>query len=145
MIHHTLLNSIMKSPMSFFDTNPTGRIINRFSTDVDTMDGMIPFQMGDLLWCFMDVVTTLTMICYATPTFLIVILPIIIVFVIVQRFYIVTSRQLKRLYSISKSPIFSHFSETVSGAPTIRAYRVIELIKWREYLKPIYSPPALAP
>ena len=51
------------------------------------------------------------------------IVPIIIIFVIIQRFYIVTSRQLKRLYSVSKSPLFSHFSETVSGASIIRAFQ----------------------
>ena len=63
------------------------------------------------------------MISYATPEFLYVILPMILIFLAFQRFYIVTSRQLKRLYSVSKSPLFSHFSETVTGSPVIRAYQ----------------------
>ena len=123
-MHAGLLFGIMRSPMQFFDTNPFGRIINRFSSDVDLMDKMIPFQITDFVWCLMDVVATLIVISSALPIFLSSIIPIVLVFAIIQRLYIVTSRQLKRLYSVSKSPIFSHFSETVSGAQIIRAFKV---------------------
>ena len=83
----------------------------------------MPFSLQiDGLWCLTEVIATIVMISYATPEFLIVIVPILIVFVGIQRFYIVASRQLKRLYSVSKSPLFSHFSETVSGAPIVRAF-----------------------
>ena len=123
-MHTGLLFGIMRSPMQFFDTNPLGRIINRFSSDIDLMDKMIPFQITDFVWCLMDVVATLIVISSALPIFLSSIIPIVLVFAIIQRLYIVTSRQLKRLYSVSKSPIFSHFSETVSGAQIIRAFKV---------------------
>ena len=84
---------------------------------------LMPFSLQiDGLWCLTEVIATIVMISYATPEFLIVIVPILIVFVGIQRFYIVASRQLKRLYSVSKSPLFSHFSETVSGAPIVRAF-----------------------
>ncbi len=124
LVHEVLLKQVLRSPMSFFDTNPMGRIVNRFSSDIDIMDGTIPFQMSDFLWCLMEVITTIALISYVTPTFLIAVLPIFLVFLVIQRFYIVASRQLKRLYSVSKSPIFSHFSETVTGATSIRAYKV---------------------
>ena len=123
-IHASLLYGIMRSPMQFFDTNPLGRIINRFSSDIDLMDMQIPFQISDFIWCSMEVIATLIVISTATPIFLTAVVPIILVFLIIQRLYIVTSRQLKRLYSVSKSPIFSHFSETVSGAQVIRAFQV---------------------
>ena len=123
-IHTGLLSGIMRSPMQFFDTNPLGRIINRFSSDIDLMDMMIPFQISDFVWCLTEVVATLIVISLAVPIFLSAIIPIILIFVVIQQLYIVTSRQLKRLYSVSKSPIFSHFSETVSGAQIIRAFKV---------------------
>ena len=123
-IHASLLYGIMRSPMQFFDTNPLGRIINRFSSDIDLMDMQIPFQISDFIWCSMEVIATLIVISTATPIFLTAVVPIILVFLIIQQLYIATSRQLKRLYSVSKSPIFSHFSETVSGAQVIRAFQV---------------------
>ena len=124
LIHEALLNGVIRSPMQFFDTNPLGRIINRFSSDIDTMEMMIPFQLADFIWCLFEVITTFIMISAVLPIFMTVVIPIILIFFIVQRCYIKTSRQLKRIYSITKSPIFSHFSETVSGAQIIRAFKV---------------------
>lgn len=69
-------------------------------------------------------VGTLVVISIATPIFAAVIVPIGLVYYFVQRFYVATSRQLKRLESVSRSPIYSHFGETVTGATTIRAYQV---------------------
>ena len=122
-IHEDLLKGVLQSPMQFFDTHPLGRIINRFSSDMDTFEQLIPWQLSDAIWCFAEFIVTLIMISYALPIFLTVIVPIVLFFFMVQRIYIVTSRQIKRLYSVSKSPIFSHFSETVAGAETIRAFK----------------------
>ena len=85
---------------------------------------LIPSQIANFIWSLCEVITTFIVIASATPMFLCAVVPIIVIFVIIQRLYIVTSRQLKRLYSVSKSPIFSHFSETVSGAHIIRAFEV---------------------
>lgn len=72
----------------------------------------------------LKVVATLVVISISTPIFMTVILPIGLLYYFVQRFYVATSRQLKRLESVSRSPIYSHFGETLTGAPTIRAYNV---------------------
>ncbi|CAG7821002.1 unnamed protein product, partial [Allacma fusca] len=69
------------------------------------------------------VIGSLTVISINTPIFLTTILPIVIIYIAVQRFYIVTSRQLKRMESVTRSPIFSHFSETLAGLSTIRAFK----------------------
>lgn len=122
VIHERLLKAILHSPMSFFDTNPMGRIINRFSGDIDTIDQTIPFQMSDFLWCACDAVSVVVVISYSTPVFISVIVPLSIVYFLLQKYYIATSRQLKRLNSVSKSPVFSHFGETVTGASTVRAF-----------------------
>jgi ATP-binding cassette subfamily C (CFTR/MRP) protein 1 len=71
-----------------------------------------------------QVIATLVVISYSTPVFITVILPIGIIYYFIQRFYVASSRQLKRLESVSRSPIYSHFGESVTGAQTIRAYGV---------------------
>ncbi|CAG2053143.1 unnamed protein product, partial [Timema podura] len=94
VLHEALLKGVLRTPLWFFDTTPVGRILGRFSKDVDVLDTSLPQQISDWVYC------------------------------LYERFYVATSRQLKRLESISRSPIYSHFGESVTGAPTIRAYRV---------------------
>uniref|UniRef100_A0A8C9FD37 MRP2 protein n=1 Tax=Pavo cristatus TaxID=9049 RepID=A0A8C9FD37_PAVCR len=122
IVHEQLLSNILRVPMSFFDTTPTGRIVNRFAKDIFTVDETIPMSFRSWLNCFMGIISTLLMIALATPFFLVVIVPLGIFYYFVLRFYISTSRQLRRLDSVTRSPIYSHFGETVSGLPVIRAY-----------------------
>ena len=121
-LHKNLLRNVLASPMSFFDTTPIGRITNRFSKDVDVLDTFYPTIFGIFLICLTEILSTILVISMSTPLFMVVILPLTIFYYIVQRFYVATSRQLKRLESVSRSPIFSHFGETITGATTIRAY-----------------------
>ncbi|NXD24607.1 MRP2 protein, partial [Spelaeornis formosus] len=122
VMHQQLLSNILRAPMSFFDTTPTGRIVNRFARDIFTVDETIPMSFRTWLSCFMGIISTLIVICLATPFFAVVILPLSIFYYFVLRFYIATSRQLRRLDSVTRSPIYSHFGETVSGLSVIRAY-----------------------
>ncbi|NP_001003081.1 canalicular multispecific organic anion transporter 1 [Canis lupus familiaris] len=122
ILHRQLLNNILQAPMSFFDTTPTGRIVNRFAGDISTVDDTLPQSLRSWILCFLGIVSTLVMICTATPVFIIVIIPLSIIYVSIQIFYVATSRQLKRLDSVTRSPIYSHFSETVSGLSVIRAF-----------------------
>ena len=121
-IHKSLLHRILRGPMSFFDTNPTGRILNRFSSDIDILDSNIPNEINDCLWCFFDVMAIIVVITSATPMFITVLVPIGILYILVTKLYMTTARQVKRLESISKSPIYAHFSESLTGAVSIRAY-----------------------
>ncbi|CAG09356.1 unnamed protein product, partial [Tetraodon nigroviridis] len=122
ILHSRLLNNIMRVPMLFFDTTPTGRVVNRFAKDIFTVDEAIPASLRSWILCLLGVLGTLFVICLATPFFAVIILPLALVYYFVQRFYIATSRQLRRLDSVSRSPIYSHFGETVSGLSVIRAY-----------------------
>ncbi|XP_061182250.1 multidrug resistance-associated protein 1-like isoform X1 [Saccostrea echinata] len=121
-LHASLVNNILSSPMKFFDTTPLGRIMNRFSKDVDVLDTQIGRIYESWLSCLLKVISVPIVIGYSTPYFLVVFLPLALLYVAVQRFYVATSRQLKRLESTLRSPIFSHFGESISGVSTIRAY-----------------------
>uniref|UniRef100_A0A8C4ENZ2 ATP-binding cassette, sub-family C (CFTR/MRP), member 2 n=1 Tax=Dicentrarchus labrax TaxID=13489 RepID=A0A8C4ENZ2_DICLA len=122
ILHSRLLDNILRVPMVFFDTTPIGRVVNRFAKDIFTVDEAIPQSFRSWLLCLLGVLGTLFVICLATPFFTIIIIPLALVYYFVQRFYVATSRQLRRLDSVSRSPIYSHFSETVSGLSVIRAY-----------------------
>jgi ABC-type multidrug transport system fused ATPase/permease subunit len=123
VLHADLLSSVLTAPMSFFDTTPLGRIVNRLSRDVDTVDVNIPLTMRIWLGTFSGVFTTICVIAYTTPIFLVVVLPLGLLYYFIQRFYISTSRQLRRIDSVIRSPIYVHFSETITGISSIRAYR----------------------
>ncbi|XP_014681338.1 PREDICTED: multidrug resistance-associated protein 1-like isoform X2 [Priapulus caudatus] len=125
-LHRDMLRNMFRSPMSFFDTTPLGRIVNRFSKDIDVVDNIIPMSLQNWLFCVFYVFGTLFLISYGTPIFAAAIPPLAVLYWFIQRIYVASSRQLKRLESISRSPIYSHFSETVTGASTIRAFQVQE-------------------
>ncbi|XP_027443271.1 canalicular multispecific organic anion transporter 1 isoform X3 [Zalophus californianus] len=122
ILHRQLLSNILQAPMSFFDTTPTGRIVNRFAGDISTVDDTLPLSLRSWILCFLGIISTLVMICTATPIFVVIIIPLGLIYMSVQIFYVATSRQLKRLDSVTRSPIYSHFSETVSGLSIIRAF-----------------------
>uniref|UniRef100_A0A3Q2YDD4 ATP binding cassette subfamily C member 2 n=1 Tax=Hippocampus comes TaxID=109280 RepID=A0A3Q2YDD4_HIPCM len=122
ILHSRLLDNILRAPMLFFDTTPIGRVVNRFAKDIFTIDEAIPQSFRSWILCLLGVLGTLFVICLTTPFFTIVIIPLAVIYFFVQRFYVATSRQLRRLDSVSRSPIYSHFGETVSGLSVIRAY-----------------------
>ncbi|XP_031785293.1 multidrug resistance-associated protein 1 isoform X11 [Nasonia vitripennis] len=125
-IFEKLITHVLRSTMSFFDTTPSGRILNRLGKDVDTVDNVLPMILRQWITCFFSVIATLVVISYSTPIFISVIVPTGLLYYFIQRFYVATSRQLKRLESVSRSPIYSHFGESVTGAQTIRAYGMQE-------------------
>jgi ABC-type multidrug transport system fused ATPase/permease subunit len=142
VLHNNLLNNIMRAPMYFFDTTPLGRIVNRFARDMDIVDVNIPVTMRIWTGTFASVISTVFVISYSTPIFLAVVIPlglfyyfvqvrlhavrlthhIAFLLVYFQRFYITTSRQLRRIDSILRSPIYTHFEASLTGASSIRAY-----------------------
>ncbi|XP_076117591.1 multidrug resistance-associated protein 1-like [Mytilus galloprovincialis] len=121
-LHKDLLRNILRSPMTFFDTTPVGRIVNRFSYDVARIDNEIIYQFKDCIISAAVVICNAVIICFGTPQFLCVLLPITILYFFVQRFYTVTSKQLRHFETAASSPIYSQFAETIAGTSTIRAY-----------------------
>lgn len=120
--HRDLLDSAFRAPLQFFDVTPMGRILNRFSRDIFAVDEAIPVIFSTFLRVFLGMLEILIVIIFTTPICLVAIGPLGIAYIFLQRYFVSTSRQLKRLESISRSPIYSHFSETLSGTSTIRAF-----------------------
>ncbi|XP_046577436.1 multidrug resistance-associated protein 1-like isoform X2 [Haliotis rubra] len=123
ILHLNMLSNVLRAPMSFFDTTPTGRIVNRFSQDMDTIDTRMPSLVEYAGNTMFQVLSSIIVISYTTPIFLVVVIPLVILYAFIQRFYVTTSRQLKRLESKARSPIYNHFGETLSGASVIRSFQ----------------------
>lgn len=124
--HKQLLKGILRSPMSFFDTTPLGRILNRFAKDIDVIDMLIPNTFRMYISCMFRVFAAFIIITYIIPKIFVFLILVLILYYFIQKLYVTTSRQLKRLDAITRSPIYSHFSETVTGASVIRAYSATE-------------------
>jgi len=84
LIHNRLLVNILRLPMSFFDTTPSGRILNRFSKDIYTIDETIPQSLSQFILTFFEVIDTIVVISYATPLFMVVILPLTVLYSLIQ-------------------------------------------------------------
>ncbi|KAL4659052.1 multidrug resistance-associated protein 1-like [Arapaima gigas] len=121
-LHLDLLNNILHSPMSFFECTPSGNLLNRFSKEIDAIDCMIPEGLKMMLSYLFKLLEVCIIVLLATPFAVVVILPLTLLYAFIQSFYVATSCQLRRLESVSRSPIYTHFNETVQGASVIRAF-----------------------
>ncbi|KAN0114469.1 P-loop containing nucleoside triphosphate hydrolase protein [Hyaloscypha variabilis] len=123
MLHRAISNTL-RAPMSFFDTTPIGRIINRFSKDVDTMDNIL---IDDIRF-FLYLVATITSVFCLTIAyyhyFVVALVPLTIAFLFAASYYRASARELKRYEAVLRSVVFSRFGEAVTGTSTIRAYGV---------------------
>ncbi|GAA5830633.1 hypothetical protein JCM11251_002541 [Rhodosporidiobolus azoricus] len=122
-MHDSMFNAVMRSPMLFFETTPLGTILNRFSRDVYVIDEVLARVFGGFARTLASVFGMLAVIAVSAPSFLLVLIPLLIVYKRVQTYYLATSRELKRLDATTKSPIFASFQETLGGVSTVRAYR----------------------
>lgn len=127
LLHNLILEKIMRAPMSFFDTTPQGRILNRFTKDIDSIDTAIRMNIRQFLNSIFRSIVTVIIISLESPYFLLAVIPLSSVYYFIQKYYIATSRQLKRIESTSRSPIYSHFGETVTGSTSIRAFGVTDV------------------
>lgn len=120
-LHDKMVTAVIKAPVIFFDTNPAGRILNRFSKDIGCMDDTLPpkFLLAVQMILFSLGATLLSA---ATNFWLVIgITPLMLLFVYFGRYYLKTSRELKRLEAIKCSPVYSHISDTSTGLEVIRS------------------------
>ncbi|XP_077196333.1 ATP-binding cassette sub-family C member 9 isoform X5 [Paroedura picta] len=122
-LHHNLLNKIILGPIRFFDTTPLGLILNRFSADTNIIDQHIPPTLESLTRSTLLCLSAIGMISYATPYFLLALVPLGIAFYFIQKYFRVASKDLQELDDSTQLPLLCHFSETAEGLTTIRAFR----------------------
>nr|CAB3469604.1 unnamed protein product [Digitaria exilis] len=122
-IHASLLENIINAPVCFFDQNPSGRILNRLSSDLYAVDDSLPFILNIFVANFFSLLGTLVILSYSQVSFLLVLLPLWLIYRKLQFYYRSTSREVRRLDSVARSPIYSSFTETLDGSSTIRAFQ----------------------
>lgn len=121
-LHDRVLKAIMRAKFRFFDSTPLGQLMNRFSKDIEAIDQEVaPVAMG-MINCLASVVAIVILISAITPMFLIAAFFISCIYFAVGMFYVHSSRDLKRIESVQRSPLYQAFGETLSGIVTIRAY-----------------------
>ena len=121
-LHDAMASSVLKAPMSFFETTPIGRILNRFSNDIYKVDEILGRTFAQFFANVVKVSFTIVVICMATWQFIFIVLPLSVLYIYYQQYYLRTSRELRRLDSVTRSPIYAHFQETLGGLTTIRGY-----------------------
>ncbi|XP_013196145.2 ATP-binding cassette sub-family C member 4 [Amyelois transitella] len=121
-LHDKMFKAISRSPMSFFHTNPSGRVLNRFSKDMGAVDELLPQAMIDCFQIILNLIGVIAVILLTDIALLIPIITALIIFYILRVIYIRTTGAVKRLEGITRSPVFSHINATVLGLATIRSF-----------------------
>ena len=121
-LHERLTRSVISTRLTFFDVTPLGRILQRFSKDSDVIDNQLPASWNSTTEFITGLGTVIITICVVEPPVIPFFLPIFVLYFRVQNFFRSSYREIKRLDGTSGSPIYAHFSETLSGLTTIRAF-----------------------
>ena len=119
-LHNKMVSCLLQAQVLFFDTNPAGRILNRFSKDVGCLDELLPKLFLSVIQLLLLVLSAAILPAFTNFWLCFVCFPVIGIFVYLAWYYLKISRELKRWESICRSPVFSHFTETISGLDTIR-------------------------
>ncbi|XP_060888186.1 ATP-binding cassette sub-family C member 4-like [Labrus mixtus] len=121
-LHNRMFDAILRTPVRFFDVNPIGRVLNRFSKDIGQLDSNMPWTFVDFIQVFLQILGVIAVSISVIPWIVIPVLPLLIVFLFLRRYFLQTSRDIKRLESTTRSPVFSHLSSSLQGLWTIRAF-----------------------
>ncbi|MXQ98195.1 hypothetical protein E5288_WYG015649 [Bos mutus] len=122
-VHEDMVMTILRVPVSFFDRNPIGKILNRFSNDTGYMDDLLPQIFQEFIQAFLLVISVVGVMVAVIPWILIPLIPLGIVSYVLWQYFSETSRDVKHLECATQSPVFSHLASSLQGLWTIRAYK----------------------
>ncbi|XVF41371.1 hypothetical protein PTKIN_Ptkin01aG0275100 [Pterospermum kingtungense] len=117
-----MLHSVLRAPMSFFDSTPAGRILNRASTDQSVLDLEMATKLGWCAFSIIQILGTVAVMSQVAWEVFVIFIPVTAICIWYQQYYIPTARELARLAGIQRAPILHHFAESLAGAATIRAF-----------------------
>lgn len=127
-LHNVMFEGITHATMHFFHTNPTGRVLNRFSKDMGQVDEILPSIMIDVIQIFLSLAGIIVVVAIVNPMFLLPTLIIGVIFYYLRCFYLKTSTVVKRMEATSRSPIYSHLAASLNGLSTIRAFKAEQIL-----------------
>lgn len=127
-LHNTMFIGITRARMYFFNTNPSGRILNRFSKDMGQVDEILPGIAIDVIQIFLALAGIILVVAIVNPYFLIPTVIIGIIFYFLRVFYLKTSTSVKRIEATTRSPIYSHLAASLQGLSTIRAFKAEQIL-----------------
>jgi ABC-type multidrug transport system fused ATPase/permease subunit len=125
-VHHRMFTALLGAPLSFFDTTPSGRLLNLFTADIKAIDETLAGQLSGALSLLFMMLSVLGVVVSVMPMVIVPIVPLFAFYGWIQLVYRNTARELKRFDSTTQSPVFNHFAETVNGLTSIRAFRCEE-------------------
>jgi len=128
-LHNRMARAVLRSKIEFFDTNPLGRVLNRFSADVGSNDDQLPPTLFDFSVLAFVVVGSVITALVTLPFTIVAIPPLMWYFISVRRVFVTSTRELKRLEGLARSPIFAMLSESLGGIATIRANNYLDYFR----------------
>lgn len=121
-MHNKMLKSVLSAPIRFFDSTPIGRILQRFSRDIESVDVHLQWSFDSAIHCALQVIISLALILGLLPWMAVIILPVMAMYYVLQKDYRRPAREVKRFDSVARSPRYAHFKESLQGLVVIRGY-----------------------
>ncbi|KAH1001745.1 hypothetical protein HUJ04_005722 [Dendroctonus ponderosae] len=128
-LHNNMFSKIVHAPMRFFNLNPSGRILNRFSKDINMVDEYLPVTLSDTVQIGLMIGANIIVVSTVIPFILLPTGVILVIFYLIRTVFIATSRDIKRFEALTRSPIYSHLTASLQGLTTIRAFGAQNMVK----------------
>ncbi|WP_186646180.1 ABC transporter transmembrane domain-containing protein [Fluviispira vulneris] len=122
--HDKLFDGVIYAPLKFFNSNPIGRILNRFGKDLENIDLYLPQNFQEFFASIFTIFSTILILIFISPYCIFGIIPILFIYYSIQSMYFSSSIEARRLDSVTRSPVYAYFSETLAGIQSIRIYQV---------------------
>ncbi|KAL8264253.1 hypothetical protein R6Q59_022383 [Mikania micrantha] len=122
LLFHRMHLAIFRSPMSFFDSTPSGRILNRASTDQSLVDLEVPYQVGSFVFIVIQLLGIIAVMSQVVWQVILIFIPVAGICIWLQQYYLPSAREIARLVGVCKGPVIQNFAETISGSTTIRSF-----------------------
>ena len=133
ILHDEMTKAVIKAPVLFFDTNPAGRILNRFSKDIGCMDDLLPGQSLWAVQCCLYFLSATVLPAVTNVWLFISCIPLTALFIYLAKYYLKSTREIRRLEAVTCSPIYSLIADTVAGLEVIHSSKMEEDFLQRFY------------